>query len=105
MSVCCIATYCLLSCTKKTELSHLEGFAQGTTYHISFDLKNLAEQQVISNEITNELNRLDAAISNYRDDSAIEQFNAQLNTEPQTTTAEIVDLIELARDVSKASHA
>ncbi len=100
----CLATYCLLSCTKKIELSHLEGFAQGTTYHISYDLKDPAEQPIIANEITNELNRLDAAISNYRDDSTIEQFNAQLNTEPQATTAEIVDLIELARSVSKASH-
>ena len=94
---------CLCACTKKSELAHTEGFAQGTTYHITFELKNKDEKPIIEQEITTEFNRIDKEISNYRDDSTIEKFNAQLTTEPQEITEEIVSLIEIARHVSKAS--
>jgi thiamine biosynthesis lipoprotein len=50
-----------------------------------------------------EFSRIDKQLSNYRPDSAIEQFNATLSGQPQTVTAEIVSLIELARAVSAAS--
>ncbi len=94
----------LTACTPKVELTHLEGFAQGTTYHISFYLKDTSKVPAIEMEINNELNRLDAAISNYRDDSAIEKFNAQRTTEPQEISEEIVQLIEVARHISDASR-
>jgi FAD:protein FMN transferase len=99
-----LTSYFLFSCAKKNELNRIAGFAQGTTYHITFDLKDKTLHSIIEKEINNELNRLDTAISNYRDGSAIEQLNAQLSTEPLTTTEEIVQLIEIAREVSKASH-
>ncbi|MES2674232.1 MAG: FAD:protein FMN transferase [Pseudomonadota bacterium] len=97
-------TWFLFSCAKKNELSRIEGFAQGTTYHITFDLRDKTLQPVIEKKINNELHRLDAAISNYRNDSTIEQWNARLITEPLTTTEEIVQLIEIAREINKASH-
>ena len=99
-----IAIYWLFGCAEKSELNHLEGFAQGTTYHITYELKNKAEQLIIETEIADELDRLDAAISNYRDDSTIEKFNTQFNTQPQIISEEIVQLIEIARKVSNASH-
>ncbi len=99
-----IAIFSLLSCTKKSDHIRIEGFAQGTTYHITFDLTDKTAQPIIEKEIHDELDRLDAAISNYRDDSTIEQFNARLSTEPQTTSEEIVELVEIARTVYKASH-
>jgi FAD:protein FMN transferase len=98
------ASSALVSCSKTLELQTIEGFAQGTTYHITFVAHNHAEQPQLKQEITQELNRLDLAISNYRDDSAIERFNAQLSTEPQATTAEIIHLIALARGINKASN-
>lgn len=98
-----LSTYCLASCVKNIPLTKIEGFAQGTTYHISFVLKNTAEKKSIEDEITAELNRLDKAISNYRDDSDIEQFNAQQNTDPHSINEEIISLIETARSISTAS--
>lgn len=95
---------CLSACTPKAELARLEGFAQGTTYHITFALKDPTEKAAIEQEISEELLRLDREISNYRDDSTIEKFNAQRNTEAQEITAEIVYLIETARTVHNASH-
>lgn len=99
-----IVALCLSACTKTPELTHLEGFSQGTTYHFTFDLKNKSELPTIEQEIATELTRLDKEISNYRDDSTIEKFNAQPSTEPQEITEEIVNLIEIARHVSKASN-
>lgn len=99
-----LISFCLSSCSNKNELSHIEGFAQGTTYHVTFDLQNKTAQPIIEKEINEELNRLDAAISNYRDDSAIEKFNANLTIESLTSTEEIVQLFEIARVVSKASY-
>ncbi|HWV14572.1 MAG TPA: FAD:protein FMN transferase [Cellvibrio sp.] len=94
----------LLACSRAPELAHIEGFAQGTTYHISFTPTSPDQQATISGEITAEFARLDQAISNYRPDSMIEMFNAQLSSEPQQVTEEIVYLIEIARAVSSASH-
>jgi FAD:protein FMN transferase len=99
-------------CSKKKEPIHLEGFAQGTTYHITYFAKdsNVAEKNqdspdsnAISLAIKNELNRLDTSISNYRGDSDIEKLNAQTSTDIQTTSEEIVYLIAISRAISKAS--
>jgi len=94
----------LAACSKTPEPVKIEGFAQGTTYHFTFVLPNIKEQTVISQEITAELARIDASISNYRNDSTIELFNAQLDTEPHEVNEEVVTLIEQARKVSAASN-
>lgn len=94
----------ITACSKTPEPSKLEGFAQGTTYHLSFMLPNASEQAAIKQEVSAELQRIDASISNYRDDSAIEIFNAQQDTLPHEVNTEVVALVEQARAVSKASH-
>lgn len=93
----------LVSCTKTLEPTKLEGFAQGTTYHLTFVLPKPAEKDAITAEVTAELQRIDKSISNYRKDSTIELFNAQQDTEPHEVNEEIVKLVEQARIVSKAS--
>jgi len=96
-------TSLLTGCTKTPEALKIEGFAQGTTYHLTFVLPNPQEQAIVTQEITAELQRIDASISNYRKDSTIELFNAQLDTEPHEVNEEIVKLVEQARSISKAS--
>lgn len=93
----------ITGCVKPTDIHKLSGNAQGTTYHISFwDKKNL-DVKAIEQGITTELNRIDTQISNYRSDSAIEQFNATQSEQTQAVSPEIVNLITLARSVSTAS--
>lgn len=97
-------TSCLLSaCSKVPEPTKIEGFAQGTTYHLTFILPDTKQEAVIAQEVAAELKRIDASISNYRKDSTIELFNAQLDTEPHEVNDEIVKLVEYARTISKAS--
>lgn len=101
-----IACTCVCSCTQQAEVLLIQGKAQGTTYHISFvpPAKTSAEiTDALSQEIELELARLDKSISNYRTDSDIELFNSQITTEPLAVSTEIIDLIEIARQVNKAS--
>lgn len=93
----------LSACSKTPEPTKIEGFAQGTTYHLTFILPKDQDQAAITQEVTAELKRIDASISNYRKDSTIELFNAQLDTEPHEVNDEIVKLVEYARTINKAS--
>jgi len=94
------------ACTKSPELTKIEGSAQGTTYHLTFELPagSPADKTTIEQAVTAEFARIDAALSNYRDDSVIEKFNAQKTTESQEVDAELVALIEAARLIHRASH-
>ncbi len=95
----------LTACEPTKTLQKFEGYTQGTTYHISFwSSKKNVDAITLQQAVDAELKRLDEQISNYRDDSVIEKFNAANSTEPQEISAEIVDLIEKTRAVSEASH-
>ena len=101
---CIFMTSCLLvACSKSPEPTKIEGFAQGTTYHLTFILPDAKQEAAITQEVTAELKRIDESISNYRKDSTIELFNAQLDTEPHEVNEEIVKLVEHARTINKAS--
>jgi thiamine biosynthesis lipoprotein len=94
---------CFLSaCSQQPPLIKLEGFTQGTTYHITY-VGETASQSLIQTQVNDELARIDAALSNYRDDSALEHFNAALGTDVTQVEAELVQLVELARRVQKGS--
>lgn len=96
----------LLACSKKPDMQKLEGFAQGTTYHITYvPPETGADDKAIKKEIAKEFERIDLALSNYRDDSALEKFNAQATDQPLTVDAELVNLVEQARTVYQASNA
>ncbi|MCE3251571.1 MAG: FAD:protein transferase [Cellvibrio sp.] len=95
-----------LACSKTPELSKVEGFAQGTTYHLTFVLPadSTATLTSIEQAVNDEFARMDKALSNYRDDSNIEQFNAQKTTDVLAVDAELVTLVEEARKVHRASN-
>lgn len=99
-------TLLLFGCSPAPELSKIEGFAQGTTYHLTFVLPadSTAKVATIEQAVNDEFARMDKALSNYRDDSNIEQFNAQKTTEVVEADAELVALIEEARKVHRASN-
>jgi thiamine biosynthesis lipoprotein len=109
ISILALLVSYLTACSKIQEPIKIEGFAQGTTYHFTFAPSNKngqeydAEYKKIQQDVIAELQRIDASISNYRNDSIIEIFNAQIDTEPHEVNNEVVKLIEQARGVSKAS--
>jgi len=93
-----------LACTKTPELTKLEGYAQGTTYHLTFIAPDGLDSAQLHTEVDAELQRIDDVFSNYRDDSVIEKFNAEQTTEPLVVTAEMTALIDIARSVNHASQ-
>ena len=52
----------LTACAKSPELTTIEGFAQGTTYHLTFELTGATDKATLEQEVTAELQRIDASI-------------------------------------------
>lgn len=92
------------ACSKAPQVPRIEGYAQGTTYHITYQLADKGSPEEIEKAVAEELERIDDVFSNYRDDSLIEKFNAQKTTDPINVDPEIVALVEQARKVYLASH-
>lgn len=103
--ICCYTFILLLCACSGAEQPHvLEGFAQGTTYHISFYPADTAvDSEQLRSAVTAELDEIDRAMSGYRSDSTIEQFNQAKDTDPHTVGSEIGKLVEIAAEIGAAS--
>lgn len=77
------------------------GTAQGTTYSLQW--LGGADEATVAQAAEVELERLDALLSNYREDSVLERFNAARTVDPIEVPAELVTLLEIASDVHAAS--
>jgi thiamine biosynthesis lipoprotein len=77
------------------------GFAQGTTYSLQWS--GGGTEAEIAAAAEQELERIDALLSNYRPDSTLEAFNAARTTEAVELPAELVELLGLAKVVHSAS--
>jgi FAD:protein FMN transferase len=103
----CVAGIGLLAlpsaCTRSNPPLHsVAGVAQGTTYSLQWS-GGPNDADVVARAAEAELDRLDALLSNYRPDSAIERFNATHTTEPQPLPAELVGLLVIAKEIHAAS--
>jgi thiamine biosynthesis lipoprotein len=95
----------LNGCESAKTVQKFEGYTQGTTYHMSFwSSKNTVDAVALQKQVDEELQRLDVQLSNYRDDSVIEKFNALNSTEPQMLGDEIITLIQAAKVASEATQ-
>lgn len=95
-----------LACSKSPELTKISGYTQGTTYNLTFELPadtNISIDKIEA-EVEKELAYIDQGLSNYRDDSVIEKFNAAISTEVLEVNKEMVELIEVSRHVHRASN-
>ena len=93
----------LAGCDKAPALHKFSGAAQGTTYSLTYWSTAAVEQPQFEAAIAAELQRLDKLMSNYRDDSVIEQFNQSQSTDPIEVGAEIVRLVNIAKTISAAT--
>lgn len=93
----------LTSCSDQA-IQKLQGFIQGTSYHISYWTELPMDNNGIKTAIETEFAAIDKMVSNYRPDSTIETFNNKQETEKFITGAEIVSLVTVARTVHEASQ-
>ena len=94
----------LAGCDRAPDLTKFEGFAQGTTYHITYWSEAAVDGKALESEVVKEFADIDKAMSNYRPDSVIEGFNNHPNDESQFVGDEIVALLRIASRVSQASQ-
>lgn len=83
-------------------LRSVTGIAQGTTYSLQWSGGDA--EPVVGAAAEHELARIDALLSNYRTDSWLEQFNANVSTDPIDLPAELIGLFTLAKHVHEASE-
>lgn len=99
----CLAT--LAGCQPSPRESELAGSAQGTTYHIKVVLDGLAiDPAPLRGRIEEAFARIDAKLSNYREDSEISWINQQKTTDWLSVSPEIAELVQIARQVHKLSQ-
>jgi thiamine biosynthesis lipoprotein len=98
-----LAAFGTSACGRPPRVEAISGFAQGTTYTVQWWSRADVDADDLSREVSLELERLDALLSNYRPDSALEQFNAYDDTRAHALPAELVALLRLAGDVHRAS--
>lgn len=90
-------------CSENNQLSTVQGYAQGTTYTISYWSEAGVPPESVKARAESILAKIDAELSNYREDSAIEAFNRAQRTEPQEVPESLVALMRIAADVNAKS--
>jgi thiamine biosynthesis lipoprotein len=102
---CLVLMSALPACSQpETAINKFEGMAQGTTYHISYWTPIPIDEKALETAVLNEFAAIDKALSNYRSDSVIEEFNHNPSSESQELGVEIVGLFKLAQGVSQSSQ-
>ncbi len=98
-----VAASLAAGCSGRREIQTIAGLAQGTTYELQWWSESEIDQPELNRAVADELDRIDALLSNYRSDSVLERFNASRTTQLQALPAELVALLRLAGDVHRAS--
>lgn len=105
-----LSTVFLLACERTSEspsIQTISGAAQGTTYSIKYWLEDgdkSADSQALKQAIDTELARIDKQMSNYRNDSVIEQFNQQkIANQALPLSKEILDVLKISAEVHEKS--
>ena len=99
-----MAALLVSGCRRAPELHKIEGRAQGTSYHLTWWSATPVDSAKLRAAIDATFADIDKKISSYRDDSDIEVFNRNPSTDWQELPADVVDLLELAGRVYRASQ-
>jgi FAD:protein FMN transferase len=103
LAACLLGT--LAGCdTRVPAVAELSGDTMGTQYNVRITpAPAAAERARLGILITDRLEQINAAMSTYRDDSALSRFNAALHTDWVPVPAEVVMLVEMARSIGVQS--
>lgn len=93
----------LTACSKVAPLHKTEGFAQGTTYHISWWSESDVDAKVLQPLLQKKLASIDKELSTYRDDSFISTFNRSPSLAWQSVSDDFIALLQVAQRVNVQS--
>ncbi|MGO1296337.1 MAG: FAD:protein FMN transferase [Vibrio sp.] len=91
----------LTACNQPPEIKKIQGFAQGTSYHISYWTAKEIDKKTIKKQFQTKLDSIDKELSTYRDDSYISRFNQNTNTNWQPASKDFIHLIDLSRVINR----
>ncbi|MCE0495966.1 FAD:protein FMN transferase [Vibrio salinus] len=97
----CLTLFLISGCTQQPEIKKVDGFAQGTTYHISWWSDKPVSIEQVNKQFSKELAIIDREFSTYRDDSYISKFNKSQSTDWQPASDDFIDLLHIAQMVNK----
>lgn len=98
------ATLMLSGCSHTPKLEKITGYAEGTSYHVTYwSQDNVPKDKVIA-QFNNKLAAIDKEYSTYRNDSYISKFNHSLSTKWQPASKDFIDMVALAKKLNKDSN-
>lgn len=93
----------LSGCSQPPKLEKVEGFAEGTSYHVSFWSKKPLSVEKVRQQFSQTLADIDKEYSTYRDDSYISKFNQSRSTDWQPASKDFIGMVALAQTINKQS--
>ncbi|HIF9068911.1 TPA: FAD:protein FMN transferase [Photobacterium damselae] len=93
----------LSGCNEPPKLEKITGFAEGTTYHVTYWAKDDVPVTKVQAQFDKRLAEIDKEFSTYRNDSYISEFNHSASTQWQPASKEFIDLVALAKTINKDS--
>jgi len=98
--------FCIIfcsACEKRPKLSYIEGYAQGTTYHITLQKPDTLTLGAISKAINQVISQIDAEMSLYRPDSEIMRINQAELHQPIQISDHMHDILTQSHFLHKQS--
>ncbi|MBU2023821.1 MAG: FAD:protein FMN transferase [Gammaproteobacteria bacterium] len=99
-----LMTTFLVGCSEPPKLETVEGYAQGTTYQISFWSEDAVPVTEVQAAFNDTLAQIDKELSTYRPDSFISEFNRSPSVAWQPVSQDFVELVQIAQDIHTKSE-
>ena len=93
----------LSACQQSPEYNYLSGETMGTSYHISYELPDDADEAAIQADIDKRLQEINDSMSTYQADSTISTFNRAAKDTPITIDTDFDRVLDVSRIVYKQS--
>ena len=96
--------FSLSACQQKPDYNYLIGETMGTSYHITYQLPDDADEKAIQAAIDARLKQINDSMSTYQSDSTISKFNRLAKDTPITIDADFSHVLEASRQVYQQSN-
>lgn len=93
----------LSACQQTPDYNYLTGETMGTSYHISYQLPDNADEAAIQAAIDQRLQQINDSMSTYQSDSTISKFNQLGKDTPIAIDADFAHVLEVSRTVYQQS--
>lgn len=98
-----VSVLSLSACQQTPDYNYLTGETMGTSYHISYQLPDNADEAAIQASIDERLKQINDSMSTYQSDSTISTFNQLNKSTPITIDADFSRVLDVSKIVYEQS--